>query len=120
LVELALAFPADQLARPPWTKWLLRRAFHDKLPKEILHRKDKTSLLALFEESLERHHERLEATLAGGQVLQRRLVDSRWLRQEARRGSERTEAGYPLWLTLTLEAWLQALDGEEKIDALAA
>lgn len=42
LVEFIFSLPADFKIRKGWTKWLLRETMKDKLPAEIVWRKDKT------------------------------------------------------------------------------
>jgi asparagine synthase (glutamine-hydrolysing) len=42
LVEFIFSLPANFKIRNGWTKWLLRETMRDKLPNEIVWRKDKT------------------------------------------------------------------------------
>ncbi len=42
LVEFVFSLPANFKIRKGWTKWLLRETMKDKLPAEIVWRKDKT------------------------------------------------------------------------------
>jgi asparagine synthase (glutamine-hydrolysing) len=42
LVEFVFSLPANFKIRKGWTKWLLRETMKDKLPAEIIWRKDKT------------------------------------------------------------------------------
>jgi asparagine synthase (glutamine-hydrolysing) len=42
LVEFVFSLPAHFKIRKGWTKWLLRETMKDKLPKDIVWRKDKT------------------------------------------------------------------------------
>jgi asparagine synthase (glutamine-hydrolysing) len=42
MVEFVFSLPANFKIRKGWTKWLLREAMKDKLPDEIVWRKDKT------------------------------------------------------------------------------
>ncbi len=41
LVELALSLPNSMKMKDGWTKWVMRKAFVDKLPDDIVWRKDK-------------------------------------------------------------------------------
>ena len=42
LVEFLFTLPSNMKIRKGWTKWLLRESMKEKLPKEIVWRKDKT------------------------------------------------------------------------------
>ena len=42
LAEFLFALPPDLKIRQGWTKWILRKSIENKLPKNIVWRKDKT------------------------------------------------------------------------------
>lgn len=108
LVELVLALPADQLCRPPFTKWLLRRAMVGRVPERVLWRRDRTSLIELFEVGL-LDHERgtVQELLKDARIVDRGWVRRGWLEEQLAAGRGWSDHGYPLWRCLTLELWLR-------------
>ena len=108
LVEHVLAEPAHRLRRPPWSKWLLRRAMAGRVPPEVLWRRDKTSLLALFEAGLlDKARSDVRERLTDARFVGRGWVRRDWLQRELDAGGGWTDNGYPLWRCLTVEMWLR-------------
>ena len=111
LVELVTAYPADVLAKPRFTKWVLREAVRDLLPAEVAWRRDKTSLYELYCEGLLRQErETVSALLARPLLVERGFVRRQWLRRELELGEAWDDFGYTLWRCVTAEMWLNRLN----------
>jgi asparagine synthase (glutamine-hydrolysing) len=111
LVEYLLNAPDDLKINRGWTKWLMRDAFKDLLPKEIIWRKDKQGFVNPQAEWL-RHQLRpeIERRFAdGARIYAHDLIDAAALR--ARYGdycSGKTGIWYrEIFNPLALEIWLE-------------
>lgn len=108
LVEFALAVPAHQLARPPFTKWVLRQAVADLIPPSVAWRRDKTSLYPLFRDGLLQHAQTtVRELVAQPRCVALGYINPAWLATEAQAGDGWTDYGFPFWQTLALELWLR-------------
>ncbi len=83
LVEFCLALPEDQYLRDGQARRLLRRAFADRLPAEVLARTEKGRQSADFHEGVERIRDQLLAELEamGRSSMAARCLDLPWLRR---------------------------------------
>jgi asparagine synthase (glutamine-hydrolysing) len=108
LVALAAALPDSYRRRGTQTKWILKQAFADLLPREIAHRAKMgfgVPLGAWFRGDLGHYiHDRLGAGARCYEWLDRDYVQK--LLHEHDQG--RADHGQKLWLLLTLEVWLNA------------
>ncbi|MCO5185335.1 MAG: asparagine synthase-related protein [Anaerolineae bacterium] len=108
LIAFCLALPSHQLERPSHTKWLLRQGMDAQLPQHVCWRRDKTSLLAQFEDALLRlERDTVHALLDRPCIVEHNYVRGDWQRQEAAAGKNWQMQGYLLWLCVTMELWLQ-------------
>jgi asparagine synthase (glutamine-hydrolysing) len=107
LVEFIMAIPAYQLDRPRRKKWLLRNTMADFLPEVVSERVGKTSLNPLSEKGL-LHEEQdiVRKIFDDPQIVKRGFVRGDWLRQELDAGRNWLRNGHLLWLSLSLEIWL--------------
>ncbi len=64
LIEFFTRLPIQQRIRLGWTKWLVRRAMGDQLPKEAVWRADKTHLGHFFIDASYPQKEKVEAALS--------------------------------------------------------
>ena len=77
LVEFVFSLPANFKIRQGWTKWLLREVMKDKLPPEIIWRKDKTGFEPPQQEWLS--HPNVRELIINAK---QKLVDERILKPE--------------------------------------
>jgi hypothetical protein len=78
-----------------------------RLPENICWRQGKTSLIMQFEDALlQRERETIHTLLHDPCIVEKRYVSADWLRRE-QSGAGWQFDGYPLWLALTIELWLQ-------------
>jgi hypothetical protein len=118
LVEFFLDLPAHLMYRPGESKRLLRRALMDRLPQEVLQRRQITSLLALARRGLVEHGwSALRAILENRKALWPRYVRPEWLWRygaDAIGGGGSSAAGLVLWHCYSLERWRQSLESGAK------
>lgn len=108
LVELSLAFPADQLGRPGRPRRVLRNAVAELLPESIRERRDKTGFLPLFDRGMrERELGTVREILRDPEILRREIVRRDWLEEQLAPDAEWPDYGNALWKCLSLEIWLQ-------------
>jgi asparagine synthase (glutamine-hydrolysing) len=110
LIEYAARLPDRYRRRGLRTKWLLKEAFADILPREILNRGKMgfgVPLGTWFRSSLREYiEEHLGSSARVFQYLKRSYVE-RVLQEHF---SNRADHGQRLWLLLTLEVWLRGRD----------
>jgi asparagine synthase (glutamine-hydrolysing) len=83
LVEFLFSMPSSLKIREGWTKWLLRKSVEDKLPEDIVWRKDKTGFeppqkawmeLASVQEAMQEGKKKLvQAGILSKEVLQKKI-----------------------------------------------
>jgi asparagine synthase (glutamine-hydrolysing) len=111
LIEWSFSLPDRFKWRSGVTKWILREAFRNDLPRPILSRAKMGFGVPLESWFRGSWKEPLHDLLTAGQP---RLL--RYLRPEALRGlllrhdAGLVDAGHRLWLLLTLEVWLRSLE----------
>lgn len=111
VVEFVSSCPADLLATPRHTKWLLRKAIDAHLPTEVAWRQDKTSLYELFKEGLLlRQKTNVHDLFGNAELLKRGFIDHQWLRREREAGERWADFGFLLWRCLNAEMWLRSLN----------
>jgi asparagine synthase (glutamine-hydrolysing) len=107
IVEFVLGLPPEQVGRPGVSRRILREALKGKLPEVIRQRPDKTPLFDLFERGVyEKASLDLEKDFRQSQVIERGFIRRDWLNVELK-SKWRTQAGFILWLVISLEGWLQ-------------
>ena len=108
LAEFAIGLPTKFKRRGNQGKWLLRKAFADRLPKSIWQRRKMGFGVPLGPWFRKELRELLESTLGNTQAHL-----TRWLRADSIRGlMDQHQRGefdhsYRLWSLLMLELWLQ-------------
>jgi len=109
LVEFAATMPASLQLRGGASKYILKRAFEGKLPREIIHRRKHGFGVPIGKWFRTTLREYLTDTLCSARAKERGL-----LRLEAVQGlvsehlSGERDHGHALWALLMLEAWAQA------------
>jgi len=110
LMEYVAALPDNFKLRGRTTKWLLREAFRDVLPREILTRNKMgfgVPLATWFRGEL---REPLQSLLLEPTARLRRYIDVEHVRRlVAEHLSGRANVEQQLWLLLTFEVWLRSL-----------
>jgi asparagine synthase (glutamine-hydrolysing) len=112
LVEFCLALPPQQKLSSGWTRFIMRRALSNLLPKEICWRSTKSDLGPNFNRAFIRfEREQIERTIASEDGPIREYVDIPELRQAFHRyGSEGSEHdALTVWRVLTLNVWLRRM-----------
>ncbi len=110
LVEYAAGLPDQFKLRRGTTKWILKRAFADLLPADVLHRSKRgfgVPLGAWFRGELA---SRVEDTLVANGARAHAYVNPSYVRQlvqEHRVGYR--DHGHKLWSLLTFETWLRRM-----------
>jgi asparagine synthase (glutamine-hydrolysing) len=108
LVTFALRVPADVLAKPPWTKRVLRLAMADRLPETVRLRPGKTNLLPLVQRGLlDRQASRAKELASARESIAAGLLRQQWLDQRAALDPHWFARGWREWRVLALEDWLQ-------------
>jgi asparagine synthase (glutamine-hydrolysing) len=120
LIDYAARLPDRFLRRGRSTKWLLRKAFEDILPREILTRGKMGFGMPLgtwFRGTLRDY---LHDTLGAGAACYE-FVDRGYVAQMLERHSTKVaDHGLALWLLLTFEVWLRQLSGSQVASRRAA
>ncbi|MCC6811987.1 MAG: asparagine synthase (glutamine-hydrolyzing) [Deltaproteobacteria bacterium] len=108
LIAMAAALPDSYRRRGTQTKWILKQAFADLLPRQIMNRAKMgfgVPLGAWFRNELRSY---IRDKLAGGarcyEWIERDYVEKLLHEHDA----GRADHGQKLWLLLTLEVWLQS------------
>ena len=110
LVEFAFGLPARFLLRGHTTKWLLRQAFRDLLPPQILTRGKMGFGVPLHKWFRGDLREYLGDHLIGPGVRLAQYVDARYVRQLCEEHvAGRADHSHRLWTLLTFEIWLREL-----------
>ena len=125
LVDYAARLPDSLKRRGLTTKWILREAFADWVPKEILHRPKmgfSIPLGAWFRGDLQSY---LADMFAPGARMYGYLQERRVRALLAEHHAGRADHGSRIWLLLTLELWLRgfapsAAGGDASVGASAA
>jgi asparagine synthase (glutamine-hydrolysing) len=108
LIEFALSLPEDQRWRGTVTKFVLRRATGDLLPRSVARRATKGDFTYLFTASLER--ERAAKVFARLRLEADGFVDGsrvRQLHQRVRRGD--LSCLGPIWMIFATELWYRTM-----------
>ncbi|MBI4055063.1 MAG: asparagine synthase (glutamine-hydrolyzing) [Elusimicrobia bacterium] len=110
-VEFAYQIPDPWKLNRPWSsKWILRQAFKDRLPKKIYSRGKQGFSIPVGQWLRTSLKERLVETVLSPQALARPYFDPSALRQMVRLHLEgKREFGYQLWALLMLELWHQEI-----------
>lgn len=112
LIEWSFSLPDRFKLRGGVSKWILRQAFRDELPPEILARKKMGFGVPLETWFRGPWKEPLQDLLAAGRPRATRYLKPEAIQRLMRRHEQGAEdAGHRLWLLLTLEIWLRALEG---------
>lgn len=69
LVELSLSLPASFKIRQGWTKWILRKAMQDRMPRDVTWRRNKYSFNAPDAIWLKIHADEMKSAVAGSDLL---------------------------------------------------
>lgn len=113
LVELMLNAPMDAKLNKGWTKYALRKAFSDQLPKSIIWRKDKQGFSMPQEEWL---REELKPTLLNilnpnAQIFKRGIMNYSGLMAKYQNFCSGGQVWYrEIFAPLALEIWLEQFD----------
>ncbi len=121
LVEWAFRLPGSLKLRNGTTKWILRRAFRELIPPEILRRSKMGFGVPLGTWFRTSWRSPLEETRGSPQARTRRYVRPAALRQLIDRhlgGGE--DLGQRLWLLLSFELWLRQLEQPVALDERSA
>ncbi len=121
LLEFALSLPAHYLYDPDrgLSKALMRHALVDRLPEEIVQRRGKTSLEAIFRHGvLGAGRQRLEDLLAGDRHW-RRFVDADWLTHRLLSGNWNDLSLFVLWSCAAFSLGCRQLDCGINVDSQA-
>jgi asparagine synthase (glutamine-hydrolysing) len=107
IVEFVLQVPTELVGLPGDSRRILRDAMGDGLPDAVRQRQDKTGLFELFDKGIfEVGFADIRKLFNQPQVVKRGYVQEEWLRNEfSKRPGE--QDGLRLWITLSLETWLQ-------------
>jgi asparagine synthase (glutamine-hydrolysing) len=120
LIEYAARLPDHFKRRGTFTKWILKRAFRDVLPRAIVTRSKMGFGMPLgtwFRTSLRDYL--LDHLAPGAQMYQ--YLDRACVEALARdHFTGRADHGHRLWLLLTLEVWLRSLQAAHAPPAAAA
>jgi asparagine synthase (glutamine-hydrolysing) len=109
LVEFLLAIPADQLCRPGEPRRLMRRAFHDLLPPEVVARRSKASFTGEFLKSLRLVARELLADTRPLLTVERGYVNRKEVRERLERMTQSLSCNESqLRMIVLLELWLRA------------
>lgn len=112
LIEYVFSLPDAMKLRRGRTKVILREAFADLVPPEILHRGKMgfgVPLRAWFTQDLRDY---LHDVLLAPDAKLRRYLDQRYVKQlYSAHVSGRADHGHRLWTLLTFEVWLRQLPG---------
>ena len=107
LLEFVTRCPADLLARPTMSKWLLRKSVENRLPAEVVWRGDKTSLYEFFRKGLLVEEDgRIFEIFGNSELVSRGYLNREWLDREIEAGGNWMDFGFPLWRCLTAELWI--------------
>jgi asparagine synthase (glutamine-hydrolysing) len=108
LVEFLLAIPADVLCKPGVPRSLMRRAFGELLPQEVVRRRSKASFTGVFLKSVAPAAKALLAEKHPLQVVERGYVDGRDVRERLQRITHSLGCNEPqLRQIVVLELWLR-------------
>ena len=119
LIELLLRVPTYLLIQGGWDRAIARRAFAQELPPEIAWRRTKGGMEEHARALLLLNLPLIRDVLLGGQLVARRLVDSKKLEEFLSFGPSQVAGNMPeIFSYLSLEAWLQRMS--TKANKLAA
>lgn len=109
LVEFLLSIPADVLCRPNEPRRLMRRAFGDALPPEVVRRRSKASYTGTFLESTRPAARLLLDGRKPLHVVEQGYIKDSEIRMRLRRLIESLECNEPqLRQVVLLESWLRS------------
>lgn len=121
LMEFISRTPADLLARPRISKWLLRKSIEGKIPAEVVWRPDKTSLHELFRQGLMiEERKKVLGIFGNSELLARGFLNREWLDTELSGGEGRQDSGFALWRCIQAELWVRNLCRQENQATLIA
>lgn len=108
MVELAFSLPVSYLIRDGWHKWILRKAFQDILPREVVWRKEKRGLRFPFERFFSTSFPSIQAILRPGcnpyvDLSSFRDLDAHRLRTNARGWA----ASIYIWRMISFLLWYE-------------
>ena len=109
LVELAVRLPDRLRIDHGTTKAILRRAMADRLPRDVLARRDKLGFVAPQRAWLTAGRAEVGALLRQGQVVERGWVGSVEVDRVLTRGLSGGRATEQLWRLFITEAWLRLM-----------
>jgi asparagine synthase (glutamine-hydrolysing) len=113
LVEFAAALPVGMKLRRLETKYVLRRAMRDRLPKEILTRKKMGFPVPVGRWFRREFRWVVEEYILGARALSRGVFDSEYVRELVERHDRGEEHSERLWSLVNFEIWQRRfIDGE--------
>jgi asparagine synthase (glutamine-hydrolysing) len=107
LVELTAAMPDRLKIRRGTTKWALRRAMRDRLPREVLERRDKVGFATPQASWLIDARPELKRLLEGGEIVRRGWLTGATVDGLLDRLSTDRQRHEQVWRAVVLEAWLR-------------
>lgn len=109
LVELAVRLPDRLRVSRGVTKVVLRRAMTDRVPREILDRRDKLGFATPQQHWLADGRAQLAARLVGGQAVRRGWIDAFEVERLLDGGQAHPGHQAQLWRVFILEEWLRTM-----------
>lgn len=114
LVEFAARLPVNMKLRRLTTKYILRRAMRDRLPKEILSRGKMGFPVPLGEWLRGRFKSITDEYVLGERASSRGIFDTEWIRNLVARHQAGEDHSERLWMLINFEIWQRRfLDGED-------
>lgn len=112
LVEFMVGVPWDQKLRPHCDRYLQRRALRGILPESVRLRGDKGTYSQAVFEGLRRNRDWTDLLTDSPRLAERGIVDlERWREAVAQARFGRTHTDKHFLAAVSLEAWLQGLEG---------
>lgn len=105
-VEESVAVPIDQKIRTGWTKNLLREYMRDKMPKEVVYRKNKMGFDVPQKQWVEKLSVELEAQIFSSEIRSRGLFDM----QQIKSLFKRKKYHVMKWRFISVELWMRLFD----------
>jgi asparagine synthase (glutamine-hydrolysing) len=113
LLEFCLAMPPDQKIRQGWTRWIMRRALENILPKEIVYRGGKSNLGPNFRHGLVTLNRSVLVSFMNDMKIIEHHVDICALRESYKRyvlyEKKRSDDEIAIWRSITLAIWMTYL-----------
>jgi len=115
LVEFATRLPARMKLRGLTTKYILRRAMRDRLPREILSRKKMGFPVPVGSWLRGKFSHIVDEYVLGERAMSRRIFDTDWVRSLVSKHLAGEDHSERLWMLINFEIWQRRfLDGEER------